>query len=102
LVLAEAVLHSFDQAGVKISDHHGIGHEFLEFCRAEQHQGREPQAEWSWVVPPMAGSLNVLYQEPFDNQAWKPAFVGQAPVWACAAAGEAGDAPSGCPMLANR
>jgi nitric-oxide synthase, bacterial len=47
LLLAEAVLYSFDQAGVKISDHHGIGHEFLEFCRAEQHQGREPQAEWS-------------------------------------------------------
>ena len=81
LLLAEAVLHSFDEAGVKISDHHAIGHEFLEFCRSEQSQGREPQAEWSWVVPPMAGSLNVLYQEPFDNQAFKPAFVPQEPVW---------------------
>ena len=81
LVLAEAVLHSFDEAGVKISDHHTIGHEFLEFCRSEQSQGREPQAEWSWVVPPMSGSLNVLYQEPFDNQAFKPAFVAQEPVW---------------------
>ncbi|MFM7267395.1 MAG: nitric oxide synthase oxygenase [Cyanobium sp.] len=81
LLLAEAVLYSFDQAGVKISDHHTIGHEFLEFCRAEQSQGREPQAEWSWVVPPMAGSLNVLYQEPFSNQAFKPAFLMQAPAW---------------------
>jgi nitric oxide synthase oxygenase domain/subunit/ferredoxin-NADP reductase/CRP-like cAMP-binding protein/bacterioferritin-associated ferredoxin len=81
LLLAEAVLYSFDQAGVKISDHHGIGHEFLEFCRAEQHQGREPQAEWSWVVPPMSGALNVLYQEPFENQGLKPAFVEQPPAW---------------------
>ncbi|MEB3166609.1 MAG: nitric oxide synthase oxygenase, partial [Cyanobacteriota bacterium] len=92
LVLDEAVLHSFDQAGVKISDHHTIGHEFLEFCRAEQRQGRDPQAEWSWVVPPMSGSLNVLYQEPFDNQALKPAFVVQPPAWAPPAAGAAGGA----------
>ena len=81
LLLAEAVLHSFDEAGVKISDHHTIGHEFLEFCRAEQSQGREPQAEWSWVVPPMGGSLNPLYQEPFDNRAFKPAYVPQPPIW---------------------
>lgn len=75
------MLHSFDQAGVKRSDHHTIGHDFLEFCRALQSQGREPQAEWSWEVPPMAGSLNVLYQDPFDNQAFRPAFVTQPPVW---------------------
>lgn len=81
LVLAEAVLHSFDQAGVKISDHHSIGHEFLEFCRSEQSNGRDPQAEWSWVVPPMAGSLNALYQEPFESRSFKPAFVMQEPAW---------------------
>ncbi|MFM8604174.1 MAG: nitric oxide synthase oxygenase, partial [Cyanobium sp.] len=99
LVLAEAVLHSFDQAGVKISDHHAVGHEFLEFCRAEQSQGREPQAEWSWVVPPMAGSLNVLYQEPFSNRAFKPAFVIQPPVWQVASPGPRPSA-SGSPEAA--
>jgi nitric-oxide synthase len=98
LLLAEAVLYSFDQAGVTISDHHGIGHEFLEFCRAEQSQGREPQAEWSWVVPPMAGSLNVLYQEPFDNQAWKPAFVAQPPAWTSAASAEPAGEQLRCPF----
>lgn len=81
LVLAEAVLYSFAEAGVRLSNHHEIGHEFLEFCRAEQKNGREPQAEWSWVVPPMSGSLNVLYPEPFENQAFKPAYVPQDPVW---------------------
>ena len=81
LILAEAVLYSFAEAGVRLSDHHEVGHEFLEFCRAEQKQGREPQAEWSWVVPPMSGSLNVLYQEPFENQAFKPAYIPQDPVW---------------------
>ena len=81
LVLAEAVLYSFDQAGVRLADHHAIGHEFLEFCRSEQELGRDPQAEWSWVVPPMSGSLNVLYQEPFNNRAFKPAYVPQPPIW---------------------
>ncbi|MBM5801607.1 MAG: nitric oxide synthase oxygenase [Cyanobacteria bacterium K_DeepCast_35m_m2_023] len=81
LVLAEAVLQSFDEAGVKISDHHTIGHEFLDFCRQEQQLGREPQAEWSWMVPPIAGSLSVLYQEPFSNRALKPAYVAQDPAW---------------------
>jgi len=95
LLLAEAVLYSFDQAGVKISDHHSIGQEFLDFCRAEQSQGREPQAEWSWVVPPMAGSLNVLYQEPFSNQAFKPAFVVQPPAW------QPSQAPAGSPPVSR-
>ena len=81
LVLAEAVLQSFDQAGVKISDHHTIGYEFLDFCRQEQQLGREPEAEWSWMVPPMGGSLSVLYQEPFSSRALKPAYVAQDPVW---------------------
>ena len=84
LVLAEAVLYSFDQRGVKMSDHHTIGHEFLTFCQQELSVGREPQAEWSWVVPPMSGSLNVLYQEPFENKAYKPAYVPQPPAWSTA------------------
>ena len=99
LVLAEAVLYSFDQAGVRISDHHGIGHEFLEFCRSEHRQGREIQAEWSWVVPPMSGSLNVLYQESFDNKAFKPAYVAQAPIWDSASESfNAQQASSRCPF----
>lgn len=101
LVLAEAVLHSFDRAHVRISDHHGIGHEFLEFCRSEQSLGRDPQAEWSWVVPPMSGSLNVLYQEPFENRAFKPAYVPQPPIWQqqpAAAPGGDGSEPARCPF----
>ena len=72
LVLAEAVLYSFDQAGVRISDHHGIGHEFLEFCRSEHRQGREIQAEWSWVVPPMA---SVSFFQPSQSFSAQPSSI---------------------------
>lgn len=81
LVLNEAVLHSFDRDAVKISDHHAIGHEFLEFCRNEQKAGREPYGKWMWLVPPVSSSTSVLYQEPFRDVAIKPAFRYQKPVW---------------------
>jgi nitric-oxide synthase len=81
VLINEAVLHSFDRDGVKISDHHAIGHEFLEFCRNEQKADREPYGKWMWLVPPSASSASVLYQEPFRDVGVKPAFRYQKPVW---------------------
>jgi len=82
LMLTEAVLWSFDRAGVKIADHHAVGHEFLEFCRNEQAAGREPYGRWMWLVPPVAASTSVLYREPFKDVSLKPAYRYQRPVWA--------------------
>jgi len=81
VLINEAVLHSYDRDGVKMSDHHTIGHEFLEFCRNEQRAGREPYGKWMWLVPPVASSASVLYQEPFRDVAVKPAFRSQKPIW---------------------
>lgn len=91
LMLNEAVLQSFDRAGVRMADHHHVGNEFLEFCRNEQKAGREPHGNWAWLVPPVSGSTSVLYQEPFHDQAIKPAYVAQEPVW------KDRPAPSGAP-----
>jgi nitric-oxide synthase len=81
IAINEAVLHSFDRDGVKMSDHHAVGHEFLEFCRNEQKAGREPYGKWMWLVPPISSSASVLYQEPFRDIAIKPAFRYQKAVW---------------------
>ncbi|NBV45791.1 MAG: hypothetical protein EBR86_09170, partial [Planctomycetia bacterium] len=81
LMLVEAVLHSFDRAGVKIADHHAVGHEFLEFCRNEQAAGREPHGRWMWLVPPVSASTSVLYREPFKDVSLKPAYRYQKPAW---------------------
>jgi nitric-oxide synthase, bacterial len=57
-----AVLASFDEAGVKVADHHGESERFMAFVAKEQKSGRTPTAEWSWVVPPMSGaSLPVTF-----------------------------------------
>lgn len=81
IAINEAVLQSFDRDGVKMSDHHSVGHEFLEFCRNEQKAGREPYGKWMWLVPPVSSSTSVLYQEPFKDIAIKPAFRYQKAVW---------------------
>ena len=81
LMLVEAVLHSYDRAGVRMADHHAVGHEFLEFCRQEQAAGREPHGKWMWLVPPVASSTSVLYQEPFRDKAVRPAYRYQRPIW---------------------
>ena len=81
LMLHEAVLHSYDRAGVKMADHHNVCHEFLEFCRNEQAAGREPFGKWMWLVPPFSSSATPLYQEPFRDVAIKPAYRYQKAVW---------------------
>jgi nitric-oxide synthase len=81
LMLHEAVLHSYDRAGVKIADHHTVCHEFLEFCRNEQAAGREPYGKWMWLVPPFSSSATALYQEPFRDKAFKPAYRYQKAAW---------------------
>jgi nitric-oxide synthase len=86
LMLHEAVLHSFDRAGVKMADHHNVCHEFLEFCRNEQADGREPAGKWMWLVPPFSSSATALYQEPFRDAAIKPAYRYQKAVWDLATA----------------
>jgi len=81
LMLHEAVLHSYDRAGVKMADHHNVCHEFLEFCRNEQGAGREPYGKWMWLVPPFSSSATPLYQEPFRDVSIKPAYRYQKAVW---------------------
>jgi nitric-oxide synthase len=93
LLLVDAVLRSFDKAGVRIADHHAVGHEFLEFCRNEQSAGREPYGRWMWLVPPVSASTSVLYREPFEDVSIKPAYRYQKPAWEQPAAVKAPTAP---------
>ena len=55
--LNQALLASFDAAGVTVGDHHELGRAFEQWCQAEQQQGRDVPGDWSWLTPPMSGSL---------------------------------------------
>jgi nitric-oxide synthase len=70
-----AVLHSFEQQGVKILDHHAASRDFLEFCEVEQVAGREVKANWSWIIPPISGStMDVFHGKVWEDISYSPGF----------------------------
>jgi nitric-oxide synthase len=81
LVLQEAVLYSFKEKGVTLVDHHTASDQFLEFCRLEQQKGRLVQADWSWIVPPTAGSTMGVVHRDWQNEVWRPNFFYQDSPW---------------------
>lgn len=81
LVLMEMVLGSFQKSGITLVDHHAASDQFLEFCRIEEEKGRLVQAEWSWVVPPTAGSTTGVFHREWSNIVKSPNFFYQKPSW---------------------
>lgn len=89
-----AVLYSYEKAGVQMVDHHTVCDHFLKFEEGEAKAGRETYAEWSWVVPPISGSVSPLFHHPFERRELKPNFFWQDLPWRAGAAG-------GCPFHHN-
>ena len=70
-----AVLHSYEQAGVTIADHHTEAHRFLKHVAKEERAGRVCPAEWSWIVPPLSGGATAVFHRYYDEVDVRPNFV---------------------------
>ncbi|GAA3813879.1 nitric oxide synthase oxygenase [Sphaerisporangium flaviroseum] len=70
-----AVLHSFGQAGVTITDHHTESRRFMSHLEREERSGRICPADWSWIVPPLSGSLTPVFHRYYDDVRLSPSFV---------------------------
>ncbi|MEU9891223.1 nitric oxide synthase oxygenase [Sphaerisporangium sp. NPDC051011] len=70
-----AVLHSFTRAGVTITDHHTEARRFMAHLEREERSGRVCPADWSWIVPPLSGSLTPVFHRYYDDVHLTPAFV---------------------------
>lgn len=70
-----AVLHSFAQAGVTMTDHHTESARFVTHLEREERAGRETPGDWSWLVPPMSGAASPLYHRYYDTTERCPAYV---------------------------
>ncbi|WP_336204556.1 nitric oxide synthase oxygenase [Nonomuraea sp. LPB2021202275-12-8] len=70
-----AVLHSFEAAGVTMTDHHTESARFLTHLAREEKAGRTCPAEWSWIVPPISGGVTPVFHRYYDNPALTPNFV---------------------------
>ncbi|WP_455353983.1 nitric oxide synthase oxygenase [Streptomyces sp. SYSU K217416] len=73
--LNRAVLHSFDRAGVTVTDHHTESERFLTHLDRERRAGREASADWSWIVPPISGSATPVFHRTYDTVERHPAYV---------------------------
>jgi nitric-oxide synthase, bacterial len=66
--LNRAVLFSFEQAGVAISDHHTESHRFLKHLGREERAGRSCPADWTWIVPPMSSGQTPVFHRYYDER----------------------------------
>jgi nitric-oxide synthase len=72
--LNRAVLWSFEQDGVKMTDHHTESSRFIKHIENEQRAGRPTPADWSWIVPPMSGGVTPVFHRYYDELDLRPAF----------------------------
>ncbi|WP_246064343.1 nitric oxide synthase oxygenase [Nonomuraea longispora] len=70
-----AVLHSFERAGVTMTDHHTESRRFLTHLSKEEKAGRVCPADWSWIVPPLSGGATPVFHRYYDTRVLTPAFV---------------------------
>lgn len=77
LVLNRAVLHSFDEDGVQIVDHHTVTDQFEQFERHEAQAGRDVTGDRSWLLPPMSSATTHVFENDYDNSITKPNFFNQ-------------------------
>ncbi|SHK81526.1 nitric-oxide synthase [Pseudonocardia thermophila] len=75
--VVRAVQHSFDKAGVTMTDHHTESQRFLTHVAKEEKAGRRCPANWSWIVPPVSGGLTPVYHRYYDepDPDQRPAFL---------------------------
>ena len=79
--LNQAVLYSFRKAGVKIIDHHSASKQFMQFMRQEAKEGRDVTADWSWIVPPSAGSTMKVFHTEMQDIVESPNYFYQENSW---------------------
>src|SRR3954470_7215198 len=72
--LNRAVLWSFEQAGVKMTDHHTESERFITHIRNEERAGRPVPADWTWIVPPMSGGITPVFHRYYAEMNLRPAF----------------------------
>jgi nitric-oxide synthase len=72
--LNRAVLHSFDEAGVAIADHHAEAANFMRFVEREERAGRCPHADWSWINPVPVPAQVPTFHRYYDTTEVNPNF----------------------------
>lgn len=81
LELNQAVMHSFKKQEISLTDHHSAAEQFMHFVELETREGREVQADWAWIVPPMSGSSTPVFHHNWTNEVLTPNYFYNTPAW---------------------
>jgi nitric-oxide synthase, bacterial len=73
--LTDAVLWSYEQAGIRIDDHHTAAERFHRYTLTERRRGREVEADWAWMISPLSASATPVFHERYSNRELRPNFV---------------------------
>jgi len=73
--LTSAILSSYDRAGLRIDDHHAATEKFHRYTQSERRKGREVDADWTWMVPPISASATSVFHETYRNTQRLPNFI---------------------------
>ncbi|XP_041348761.1 nitric oxide synthase, inducible-like [Gigantopelta aegis] len=76
-----AVLHSYQDAGIYITDHHSVSDSFIKHLENEQRLRGGCPADWVWVVPPIGGSLTQVFHQEMIRYNLKPSYEYQVAPW---------------------
>lgn len=95
--LNTAVLYSYRIAGVTITDHHTAAAQFQRFERREEQASREVCADWTWIVPPTAGSTTALFHKTWSNEVKSPNYYYRNPAFESKTSREEA-IPGSCPF----
>lgn len=72
-----AVLHSFQQAGVQIVDHHTAAEQFQLFEKKEAMCKREITGDWTWLIPPVSPATTHIFHQDYKDEIVKPNYFYQ-------------------------
>lgn len=78
--LTTAVLHSYDQAGIRMDDHHTAAQKFHKWTASERKKGCPVEAEWRWLIPPVSGSASPLFHEEYEDVFRLPNLIRRPPL----------------------
>ncbi|XP_050304291.1 nitric oxide synthase, salivary gland isoform X2 [Anthonomus grandis grandis] len=78
-----AVLHSFQEKGVTIVDHHTASESFMKHLENEVRLRNGCPADWVWIVPPLSGSATPVFHQEMALYYLKPSYEYQDPAWKC-------------------
>jgi len=78
--LTTAVLHSYDQAGIRMDDHHTAAQKFHKWTQSEYKKGCPVEAEWRWMIPPVSGSASLLFHETYEDVFRLPNLIRRPPI----------------------